>query len=362
MIPIEHYILLYYVGLALLVFVAALQLSVYKNGDMIPNTVLHTFEVLFLGFVILYIGTRDPYASFKYLGDTGAYTRTFNKILSTDLSDAKDIGFYLFMKLMHPFGIKVFYLVSAALYVLLPYLTFKKWFGRYAIIASIVTIVSMSFFAFGINTMRNGLAVAIFLFGLGFFRSSKIMFIGLLWLSTVFHSSMFLPITALLFTYFLRNSKILIGIWLLTAVVAFFFGDAIERNLTALFKTFDLADNRAENLFTDEFKAIITRRYRLDFVLYSAVPIILGAYYQYKKNYKDPFYLWIYNTYIIANTYWLLMIYAAFTDRTAYLSWMLMPTVLVYPILKKRIFVNQYQYLAGLILISFIFTLIIAFK
>lgn len=362
MIPIEHYILLYYVGLALLVFVAALQLSVYKNGDMIPNTVLHTLEVLFLGFVILYIGTRDPYASFKYLGDTGAYTRTFDRILSTDLSEAKDVGFYLFMKLMYPFGIKVFYLSSAAIYVLLPYITFKKWFGRYAIFASIVTIVSMSYFAFGVNTMRNGLAVAIFLFGLGFFRSSKILFILLLWLSTTFHSSIYLPILALAVAYFVNDSRVLIGIWAIAAVIAYFVGDTMEQTVSTFFNTLGFEDARTDNLFSDEFKAIVTRRYRLDFVLYSAVPIAMGAYYQYQKDYKDRFYLWIYNTYIIANTYWLLMIYAAFTDRTAYLSWMLMPTVLVYPVLKKWIFVNQYRYLAGLILISFIFTLIIAFK
>lgn len=362
MIPIEHYILLYYVGLALLVFVAALQLSVYKNGDMIPTTVLHTLEVLFLGFVILYIGTRDPYASSKYLGDTGAYSRSFDKIMSVDLSTAKDYGFLLYMRIIYPFGIYVFYVVSMAIYVLLPYLTFKKWFGRYAIIASIVTIVSMSFFAFGVNTMRNGLAVAIFLYGLGFFRTSKIMFIFLLWLSTTFHSSMYLPLLALAVAYFVKDSRLLIGIWFLAAVIAYFLGDTMEQTISSFFKTIGFEDSRTDNLFSDEFKAIVTRRYRLDFVLYSAVPIILGAYYQYKKHYKDPFYLWIYNTYIIANTYWLLMIYAAFTDRTAYLSWMLIPTVLVYPLLKKWIFVNQYRYLAGLILISFIFTLIIAFK
>lgn len=358
MISVEQYNLLYYIGLSVLLFVLLLRLAVCQDGEGLDESTIHFFEIVFLTFIIFYIGLRSPVAN----GDTKAYTKGFNTIMNANLSNLKDLGFIWFMKLMHPFGIRLFYLVAAAIYVLLPYFTFRKWFGHYAILASITTIVSMSFFAFGVNTMRNGLAVAFFIFGLGFFRVNKILFFLFLWISYTFHSSMLLPVLALTMAYFIRDSKILISIWLLTAVVAFFFGDAIERNLTALFKTFDLADNRAENLFTDEFKAIITRRYRLDFVLYSAVPIILGAYYQYKKNYKDPFYLWIYNTYIIANTYWLLMIYAAFTDRTAYLSWMLMPTVLVYPVLKKWIFVNQYRYLAGLILISFIFTLIIAFK
>jgi len=45
----------------------------------------------------------------------------------------------------------------------------------------------------------------------------------------------------------------------------------------------------------------------------------------------DPFYARLVNTYLFANAVWILVINATCSNRFAYLSWFMMPWVLLYP-------------------------------
>jgi hypothetical protein len=42
------------------------------------------------------------------------------------------------------------------------------------------------------------------------------------------------------------------------------------------------------------------------------------------------------NTYLLANAVWVLLIHASFSNRFAYLSWFMMPWLLVYPFLPGK--------------------------
>ena len=74
---------------------------------------------------------------------------------------------------------------------------------------------------------------------------------------------------------------------------------------------------------------------RLDFITYSLFPIIVGGYYIYKRNYKDEYYIHIYNTYLFCNACWLIFSKMPSNDRIAYLSWVFIPFILLYPILNN---------------------------
>jgi hypothetical protein len=50
----------------------------------------------------------------------------------------------------------------------------------------------------------------------------------------------------------------------------------------------------------------------------------------------DPFYARLVNTYLVANAVWILVIHATCSNRFAYLSWCMMPWVLVYPFVPGR--------------------------
>ena len=55
-------------------------------------------------------------------------------------------------------------------------------------------------------------------------------------------------------------------------------------------------------------------------------------------------------TYILANSFWVMVIKAAFSNRFAYLSWFLYPVVLAYAVIRLHIWSDQDRK-AGLILL-----------
>lgn len=362
MIPIEHYSTVYHIGISFLVLVFCIELTKYSSNSTATKVPLSIFSFVVLTYVILFIGLRDPYASSLYLGDTGQYTRTFNSINDIDISITKDVGFYVFMKLLSPIGVKMFYLICAAIYILLPHITFKKWFGKYAIIATIVMITSMSFWSFGINGLRNGLAAAFFIYAIGLRRKTVWMIVWMI-ISISFHKSMLLPTVAYFLSRYVNNTKYLIYIWSGSILVSFFVGKSSEIFINNFFDLIGFQDSRIDNIYADELDGLsLNRGFRIDFILYSSVAIILGYYYVIKKGFKDVLYTRLLNTYIIANTAWILLIYVNYTNRVAYLSWFLMPIIFIYPLLRGLQLKNKIRWEQSIIMGSLIFTLLIFFK
>lgn len=363
MIPVEHYSTVYYLTLSFAVLLMALPLLRHSSLKSYHSFDNDWYSGIILLICVLFIGLRDPWGSWMYLGDTGAYTRTFENITSEKLLESKDYGFDLLMYLAsQTMTIQWFYLLCAVLYVVLPYLAFRKWFGNRAWIALLVYVTAMSFWAFGINGLRNGLGAAFFIYGISFFRQPLKMAVWFL-LAVSFHKSMLLPVVAFLITHFYNNTKFLIRIWLVVIPIAFFFGNNLETFITGFFDTIGFEDKRVEGIFVDELDGQeVSRSFRLDFILYSSVAVYLGYYYTVKKKFKDVFYTRLLNTYLIANTVWILMIYAAFTNRTAYLSWFIMPLVLIYPLLKIQLVNRQSHWIFWIIIGSLMFTLLMFFR
>ncbi|MFV0173162.1 EpsG family protein [Empedobacter falsenii] len=362
MIPIEYYALVYHISLAITVIMLSLFLFKKNLGDFYSSE-NNRYAMIVLTLIILFIGLRDPWGSWMYLGDTGAYTRTFENITIDKLLESKDYGFDLFMYLSaQVMSIQWFYLLCALIYVGLPYLAFRKWFGNRAWLALLVYVTAMSFWAFGINGLRNGLAAAFFIYGISFIRQPLKLTIWLV-IAIGFHKSMLLPVAAFVLTRFIKNTTLLIRVWLLAIPVAFLFGKGLETTISSFFDIIGLSDKRTENLFVEELDGqAVSRSFRLDFIIYSGVAVFLGYYYIINKKYIDVLYIRIFNTYLIANTVWILMIYAAFTNRTAYLSWFMMPLVLIYPLLKVQFVKKQSHWVFWIIIGSLLFTLLMFLK
>ena len=51
----------------------------------------------------------------------------------------------------------------------------------------------------------------------------------------------------------------------------------------------------------------------------------------------DPFYASLVNAYLLTNALWVLVIHASFSNRFAYLSWFMMPWVLLYPFVPGKL-------------------------
>lgn len=71
--------------------------------------------------------------------------------------------------------------------------------------------------------------------------------------------------------------------------------------------------------------------FRIDFVLYSAMPALVGYWAVFKRKIQSKRYEFMLAIYLTTNSIWMLCMYANFNNRIAYLSWFMYPVVLVYP-------------------------------
>lgn len=366
MIPVEIYTTVYYTALSIIILLGIFPLFFKPNLESFPTINLTVTNLLLLTFTILFIGLRDPFGNWRYLGDTSHYTDIFFNYMDDPVYGIKsDYGFYLLMLFSKEYlNIYIFYILCSVLYVGPIYLVCKKYFKEYALFAFILFVSSMSFWSFGINGVRNGLATSVFLLGIYFYEKKWLMYVLIL-ISLSFHKSLVLSIVAFLLAMKFTNTLILIRIWLALVFISYAFGSQVETLVSnLLLNSGIIEDKRVDTYFSDEIDgAFMERSYRLDFIIYSGIAILLAYYYKYKKGFQDIFYDRIVNTYIIANTIWVFLIYAAYTNRIAYLSWFIMPFVMIYPLLKQKDLVrNQSLFLALLILGSLTFTLLIYFK
>lgn len=365
MIPVEIYTAVYYFFLTFSIVLAILPLFLKKDLNEFPRINLYTGTFLILIITIAFIGFRDPFGSWRYFGDTSQYSLIYQDLDYATYGTKKDLGFYTFMLLCKSImSVSSFYVCCAIIYVILPFLTFRKWFKEYAFFALVLFVTSMSFWSFGINGIRNGLATSIFIFALGYYNR-LIICVPLMILSMMFHSSLILPFVVFLASSKVKNTMLLIKLWLMATILSFFVGNQIEILIGDFLSTSGFTDDkRVDTYFQEEIDGVIAdKRYRLDFIIYSAIAIVLGYYYKFKLNFQSELYDRIFNMYIMANIIWIFLIYLAFTNRIAYLSWFLMPIVMIFPLLKSQNIVkNRSKWIYMIILGSIVFTLLMEFK
>ena len=295
-------------------------------------------------------------------GDKITYTNSFLGVASgvnvwTDA--AKDVLFSGWMYFVSRFtdNPTVFFLLTAVIYVGGLAFALKRIGKTYWMVMMIAAVFGLGFFAYGDNTLRAGMAYSLLLVGVSFFMERKAVSIIFACLSIFIHHSMLIPVSALAVALFYRNTKVIFLGWIFLLIVSIVFGNATQEFLAGFFEN---AEDRRLASYALGQSDVYRQGFRWDFLIYGFVPIALGLYYRYRKRFEDPFYLWILNTYIIANGFWLLMIRAVFTDRFAYLSWGLMPIVLFYPLIRRRIWANQSLFVAGGLFLVLALNLVLA--
>jgi len=247
----------------------------------------------------------------------------------------RDSGFITYLKICkaitnNPIGM---FLISASLYVsCYQYFTYKCAPQRnfYILLAC---FASLGFANYHYNILREGLAIAIVLIAIS--KNQKLYISAICFiLAITVHISVILLIVCYLATIRVKSTKLLYICWFLI----------LFNLLIGTFNSFDqwmsyvnMVDNE-ERLSSylmnqdSEYKVGL----RLDFIAYSFIPIIAGYVYIYRNDFQDAFYHHIYNTYILCNACWLIVSRIPFNDRFAYLSWFLMPIILIYPLVSSN--------------------------
>lgn len=308
-------------------------------------------SVLLCVFMILFIGTR-PISGQYFLDmagtanmwsyyDMGTYSFSWefeNKLYDNLRAFMSTAGF----------AVEYFFILIAAIYFGSMLLACRKMFPRDTMFAFIVCLAAFSTFSYGTNGIKAGSAASLFLVALAY-HENRPLTIAFTLLSWGFHHSMILVVASYLVVYFFRNPKWFLLFWVFCLLSA-------ALHIT-VFQTFfaSIAED-AEGYLDSEGR----KGFRIDFLLYSAMPVLVGYYAIYKKKIESKRYNIVLCLYLMTNAVWMLCMYAAFNNRIAYLSWFLYPIVLIYPFLNERWGLRQYITVKNVAYAHLAFTLIMS--
>ncbi len=186
-----------------------------KSGNIKDAKIISVNQTLgyfAAGTTILYMGLRP--ISFVF-GDMSTYAISFENYQNgaTAIFE-QDVVFDVFMKISAQImSVQTFFFVCSILYVVPLWIACKKWFAAYSSYAFLALLISFSFWAYGTNGIRNGIATSLFLYALS---KDKLVFkVMLVALSIGIHKSLVIPAAALTLTYFYKNPKSYFYGWLL---------------------------------------------------------------------------------------------------------------------------------------------------
>lgn len=355
-IPISIYTMLFYH----LMMAATLLFSGVTLSNGLESIELKRISAILGGlgflFVSLYIGSRQPSYAF---GDTGNYNKFYQQMQQgIDVAIKNDYVFNYFMLVSAKFmSARMFFFLDALIYVVPMYLFSRKFCGSYWGIAFFMFAASYSFWPYGVNGIRNGMATSVFILGLVYYERKLVMYLLFL-LSFGIHNSLMIPIAAFVASGLYKNPKLYFYIWLASIPMSLIGGGFWGTFFTSL----GFGDERAESyldanaitqLGKNENTTFSSTGFRWDFLIYSSTGVITGWYFLVKHKIKDVFYTHLWGVYVIANAFWILVIRAAFSNRFAYLSWFLMAPVIIYPFIKYKMPINNQGLFVAIILILY---------
>ena len=342
MIPAEYYQTIY------LIIVSLMTLGVYNqyvnrnglsefrhsNSDLVAGGLV-LLMVLFIGFRPLSIVFADMvnYAhwyEFVYEGASFQFDWEANNKLFENL-----FAWWGSVRL----GYTSFFVFMATIYFMGAYLGIRKLFPNHRLSAFLVFLAAFSTFSYSTNGIKAGVATSLFILAMGYRENLK-MCVPLVLLSWGFHHSMIMVVVAFVITLFVKNPKYYFIGWCFCLLMATTHITAFQHFFSG-FTTDHGAKYLMHNLVDDDGTK---GGFRIDFILYSAVPVVVGWFAVFKKKmgvsalYKD-----LLNLYLCLNGIWMLCMYAQFTNRIAYLSWSFYPIVLIYPFLQEQWGESRYK-------------------
>lgn len=313
-----------------------------KNIDMEPLSKLSVWVLVLMMVVLLGgwpmieggIDRNIYYAEAEYI----ARTRTTERM--------NDPGYFFVNYLLTLFPMNLYFYLHAFVYVIGIYIFAKSIFPRQYGALFIAMILYFQFVSYGVNTMRAGLAGSFVLIALSF-RERRLLEWTLLFVAVMIHKSFALPVLCYLIADRYDRTDLFFRIWLLSIPLSAVAGGFFQSHFAGLLGD----ESRVSYLTTAAQDTHYQVGFRIDFILFSCAPIVMGYYLIYKRGFQDRFYKTLFNTYLLANTFWIFVIRANFSDRFAYLSWFIYCPVLLYPLLKNpEIVPNSHKWVAFSIL------------
>lgn len=316
-----------------------------KSGSIIPPLILSLFFIVWLGFRPI---------NGAYFGDTANYALEYKNLEYYEVSvnwhyEWLWAAIMVFCKTLG-LNVHVFFTVIEAGYILSALWAVKKFIPSNPTVGMLFVFSSLMFFSFGTNGLRNGLACHIILLAIAFFFSNR-NFVAVLLALAAFgiHRSVMLPILAVIAgRYLIKDYIWAVYFWIISLVVSIVAGGAAAEFFSSLG-----FDERMSSYNTTEYQdSFSVTGFRIDFILYSLPPIVLGWYLLVKLKIRDDWYKILSIAYCLSNAFWVIVIRMAFSNRFAYLSWFMYPILIAYPLVNLPIWQNQDKKI-GVVLLAY---------
>lgn len=335
MIPAAYYSTIYLIIVTIMTLVAYSQYQGRNGLREFKHTPTDVIGGLLVLFMVLFVGFRP--VNGRYFVDMANYVQYYTIFYEGEPfhfdRNAENI---LFDNLFAWWGSEwlgytSFFVFIAGIYFGAAYLGIRKLFPNHRLTAYLVFLAAFSTFSYSTNGIKAGAAASLFILAMGYRENLKVC-IPLILLSWGFHHSMIMVVAGFVLTLFVRNPKYYFYGW----VFCFLMAAAHVTAFQHFFSGFT-TEHGAGYLLGDGSGDGTKGGFRIDFILYSSMPVLVGYYAVFKKKmqlsklYKD-----LLNLYLCVNGIWMLCMYAEFTNRIAYLSWFLYPIVLIYPYLQEQ--------------------------
>lgn len=320
MIPAHFY---QYIYLAIVTFLTLVMVERRRELTAKENS---TGAVLLCLFLVVFIGFRPQ--SYVFV-DMMNYARDWQRFewrgFDYDAGNKLFDNLFVYMGDMFPEP-TLFFVLIAAIYFSMMLVACRKIFPSNTLIVFLVCLAAFSTFSYGTNGIKAGAAASLFLAALAY-RDNILISIFFLLLSWGVHHSMQLPVAVYILTLFFKKKEWYFYGWLFCLLMAV--GHvSLFQNLFA-----NITDESGAGYLNadpnDDWGG--KSGFRIDFVIYSAMPVLMGYYVKFKYKLEDKLYDTMLYMYLACNGIWMLCMYAQFTNRIAYLSWFMYPILLIYP-------------------------------
>lgn len=308
--------------------------------------------------IAILLGMRP--ISGRYFGDTGNYALRFNPIIGVNYIK-EDVSFdeeWLWTRFIEACQFRMdangFFIIVDLLYFILTCVAMTIMLKGNAYFGFLMFLGAFSTYSYSINGIRNGLACAlmcvlitVFIKKRNYFTIPLCALLGFFALGI--HRSVMLPLISLVGGFYIKKIKISMWIWVFSIILFLLMGNTIGNFFAELG-----FDDRMESYMdsAEEYALEHKSGFRWDFLLYSAMPIWLAYTVLVKHKIKSKSFLILANTYILANSFWIVVMGASFSNRFAYLSWFMYPLVLAYPCMKLDVWNQKQGSLAARILMA----------
>lgn len=311
-----------------------------QQNTYVPALLLSVLAILFLGL-------RPTHFMF---GDMVTYAQgyRYGQVSGYAVEVKGEWVFAWIQQVLINLGMKenVFFLVCSIGYIYLQYWTCKRLLWENVWIAMLFILSAFEFYVFAVNGVRNGLACAIVMAAMTLAIQANgkkmplIIAAVIAFLVLNIHRASIIPIVcAVVALYWIKNPKYALMIWVASIGVSLVAGG---------FFTDHLGDLMANEAKYNDYRvggsaeaSFSHSGFRWDFLLYSAMPVLLIWYVNIKKHIRERVFDYLAVTYLLANSVWILVIRVNYSNRFAYMSWFLYPLVLAYGLIRLHIWEDQ---------------------